>query len=156
MVSRACVIIVKQKKKKFAFPDIASKKLRFLNSIVDSICILWLQRLILIAIVGLSVRHSATEWLHSATEWLIELLIIFSYYFFFEAIFQKTPGKFLTQTRVTAVDGSKPGFGSLLLRTLIRFIPFEPFSFLERRKTGLHDRWSNTYVADERLVRDKI
>lgn len=53
------------------------------------------------------------------------------------------------------VDGSKPDFWRLLIRTLIRFIPFEPASFLERKKTGFHDKWSATYVANDRLVGDK-
>lgn len=71
----------------------------------------------------------------------------FIYYVLYESIFSRTPAKYLTRTRVTLNDGSRPPFGTILKRTLIRFVPFEPFSFLGSGKW--HDSWSNTYVLRE-------
>jgi uncharacterized RDD family membrane protein YckC len=52
------------------------------------------------------------------------------FYGLFESYLQRTPGKFLTGTRVIRLDGAKPTEWNILLRTLLRFIPFEALSFM--------------------------
>ena len=69
------------------------------------------------------------------------------YYFTFEYFFQKTPGKFLTKTKVIGVYGKKPEIGSLIIRSIIRMVPFEILSCLSDR--GWHDRWSDTFVVSD-------
>lgn len=81
-------------------------------------------------------------------EYLVGWVIGFIFYTIFEAWLQRTPGKFVTGTRVVMEDGSKPPFGKILLRSLCRFIPFEVFTFFGDRSRGLHDRLSDTYVVD--------
>ena len=69
---------------------------------------------------------------------------------FFEAVFQRSPGKFLTGTKVVNESGGKPTFGQILGRSLCRFIPFEAFSFLfgdSSRVVGWHDKFSGTLVV---------
>ncbi len=68
------------------------------------------------------------------------------YYPFFETLFGATPAKFLTGTRVVDVNGEKPDFKKSLMRTLYRFVPFEPFSFFGKK--GWHDEWSETQVVE--------
>jgi uncharacterized RDD family membrane protein YckC len=86
-------------------------------------------------------------------DYLIELLFIYLYYSLFEILFQKTPGKFITRTRVIRNDGMKPNYKEILLRSIIRFIPFEPFSISPENIEGItnnslwHDRWSKTRVV---------
>ncbi len=71
------------------------------------------------------------------------------YYPFFEFIFGATPAKFLSESRVIdANTGRRPSLSTLLIRTISRFIPFEPFSFLAN--ANWHDRISNTRVVDEK------
>jgi uncharacterized RDD family membrane protein YckC len=77
---------------------------------------------------------------------LLGLLLRPCYYIFFESVFQATPGKMITGTRVIAEWGDKPSVGQIIKRTLIRFVPFEPFSFLGST-AGWHDRWSKTRVV---------
>jgi|TARA_B110000091_G_C13489197_1_gene339502 uncharacterized RDD family membrane protein YckC len=69
------------------------------------------------------------------------------YYFVFEYFFQKTPGKFLTKTKVIDAYGKKPEIGTLIVRSLIRMVPFEPLSCLS--DLGWHDRWSETWVVSD-------
>lgn len=76
---------------------------------------------------------------------LMTILLVSLCYFTFEAIFQKTPGKFVTRTKVVMDDGSKPPVGAILIRTLCRFLPFEPLS--GRREIWWHDRLSETRVV---------
>lgn len=67
------------------------------------------------------------------------------FYIFFEYKFQRTPGKFLTQCIVIDIYGNKPSIGTLILRNIIRMVPFEIFSCMSER--GWHDRWSDTFVV---------
>lgn len=71
------------------------------------------------------------------------------YYFLFEATLGRTPGKFLTGTRVVSTNGGRPSAAQILGRSLARFVPFEPFSFLfgGNPPRGWHDKWSNTRVV---------
>ena len=81
-------------------------------------------------------------------EYLLGWAISFVFYSIFEGLLQRTPGKFITRTRVVMEDGSKPPFGKILLRSVCRFIPFEHFTFFGDYSRGLHDRLSDTYVVD--------
>jgi uncharacterized RDD family membrane protein YckC len=60
----------------------------------------------------------------------------------------QTLGKLITRYRVVRNDGTPPSLKQILLRTLIRFVPFECLSvFLFDRKGMWHDRWSRTFVV---------
>jgi len=78
---------------------------------------------------------------------LIGTLLLFCYYMAFEGLFSRTIGKLVTGTIVVDESGFPPSFGQLLGRTLARFIPFEPFSFLGSKTRGWHDSLSGTYVV---------
>ncbi len=88
-----------------------------------------------------AIGYSATAWVH-----FIALRIV--YFLFFEAIWKATPAKFLTQSRVTNVQGEKITLKQALARTLSRWVPFEAFSFLGAG-ARLHDLWSQTHVLKE-------
>ena len=112
----------------------ATQGVRFVNLILDSAI-----RFFLLVLVELAVGENA--W--------ISIPFLLGYYLVFEALFARTPAKWITRTRVIAVDGSKPTFPQILGRTFSRFVPFEPFSFLGSN-TGWHDRWSRTRVVRDR------
>ena len=79
---------------------------------------------------------------------IVALIYIFSfplYYILCEYLFQKTVGKIFTQSLVVNEYGEKPDFKTIVVRTVIRFIPFEPFSFFSSSR-GWHDRWTKTFV----------
>lgn len=55
--------------------------------------------------------------------WVLFGLPTFFYSLFFEAFMNgQTPGKYFNQIRVTKIDGSKPTFGSFLIRWVMRII----------------------------------
>jgi uncharacterized RDD family membrane protein YckC len=91
----------------------------------------------------------ATAFAFLGTGEIVSWLIWLAYYPFFETVYGKTPGKWLTKTRVVTDDEEKPTLRHILVRTLVRFIPFEPFSFFFRIR-GWHDVWSGTRVVSER------
>ena len=77
---------------------------------------------------------------------ILFFIVFFSYYFFFEFFLGKTIGKMLTKTTVVDRNGNKPTALRLIIRTLVRMVPFEWFSFLFGNY-GLHDLISKTTVV---------
>ncbi len=67
------------------------------------------------------------------------------YYILFEGIWQRTPGKFLTKTVVINEYAQRPDLITVVLRNLLRLIPFEPLSGFVKRMW--HDRLTGTYVV---------
>jgi hypothetical protein len=78
------------------------------------------------------------------TVWIFLLFVRLIYYGFFEVILGSTPGKYLTETQVLTLEGEKPGRLAMFLRTIIRLVPFEPWSFFGY---GWHDTWTRTQVV---------
>lgn len=78
----------------------------------------------------------------------IGMLIIAGYYIIMEVLTQRTIGKYITGTKVVCYDGTKPDAGTIGVRTLCRFIPFDAFSYLSSNPRGWHDSLSKTYVVD--------
>ena len=76
---------------------------------------------------------------------LILIVIYITYYTFFEYQFGYTLGKLVTGTRVVQANGEKLTLKQTLLRTLIRYIPVEPFTYL-MNTSGWHDKWVGTKV----------
>lgn len=81
---------------------------------------------------------------------IISLLLFPAYYAFFEYNWQKSPGKFLTKSVVIDEYGNKPELKAIILRSVIRLVPFEPFSCYDSSYSyGWHDKWSKTWVVSE-------
>lgn len=80
--------------------------------------------------------------------WTTWIVLLVSYYLFFEGLFGWTPGKLITRTRVVDRGGTRAQFSRIIGRTLTRLVPFEIFSFGGDNALGWHDRWSNTMVVN--------
>jgi uncharacterized RDD family membrane protein YckC len=78
---------------------------------------------------------------------ILEIPFLLLYYSILEGIFNTTAGKCVTGTTIVNETGERPGFGTILLRTFCRLIPFEPFSFFGADARGWHDTITNTYVV---------
>jgi uncharacterized RDD family membrane protein YckC len=79
----------------------------------------------------------------------IVILLTLGYYVMLESATGKTIGKVIAGTKVVDADGRVPGAWTVVVRTLCRYIPFEPFSVLGADR-GWHDRISKTYVIRTR------
>ena len=73
--------------------------------------------------------------------------VLFLYYTFFEALFARTPGKWMSYTKVVNQKNSKPSFVQVLIRSLIRLTIIDMFFFPFFDKT-LHDYLSKTEVVE--------
>lgn len=83
----------------------------------------------------------------------LPLIGFFGHFVAGEYYFQKTIGKFLTRSIVVNEWGEPPDFKTVVLRTLIRLVPLEPFSHLGSDR-GWHDRWTNTYVLRKEELKE--
>lgn len=72
---------------------------------------------------------------------------LFAYYFIWEAITSRTPGKYLTMTRVRNVEGKRPGIHLFFVRSLVRLTLIDPF-FIPLLNRPLHDALSKTRVVE--------
>ena len=141
--------------KEFMITDdmLASKGQRFLNLIID----LFVGYVLTIGIGAgvyilgqLTGNFKLSEWIVSLT--LIEnlvfgLIVLFFYYAIMEMYLSRTIGKYFTKTLVVKHNGIKPNMKSIIIRTLVRMIAFEAFTFLNDNARGWHDTLSVTYVV---------
>ena len=119
------------------------KSIRFTNYLIDLVIfwfIVFLHAMILDAWLGI-VPEDGFELFPL---YLLGLNVF--YHWSFEYYFQKTPGKFVTKTKVVGKDGKKVGASKLFVRSIARLIPLETFSFLFLDR-GFHDLVSNTFVV---------
>ena len=75
---------------------------------------------------------------------LIYILVRFIYYFTFEYVYGRTPGKYQTQTEVVNETGKKPNIRQLIIRNISRFISI--LSGISDDERAVHDNLSNTFV----------
>jgi uncharacterized RDD family membrane protein YckC len=141
--------------KKFTVTDdlLASKSQRLLNFIIDLLIVYIIEITIgttIIIIGDLTNSYAASNWVKSLSpieSFFFGLIILFFYYSLTEMYFSRTFAKYFTKTLIVKHDGSKPNMKSVIIRTVSRLIPFEPFSFLGGDSRGWHDTLSVTYVV---------
>lgn len=120
----------------------AGKRKRLVNFLIDYLLV-YVYFGIVGSFTGVSDGHEVSFFVA-----ITFLFVPMIYFLLSEVFYGKTVGKIVTKTRVVGVEGSKLGLKKVLIRTLVRIIPFEPFSFLGSNK-GWHDRVSGTYVVED-------
>lgn len=130
----------------------ATQQKRVLNFLIDNYFLL-LIGLILWYIIFLNfniILPPQSILIYMPISWLI-------YYLFFEGIWNKTPAKYITGTKVITKSYNNPRFSWIIIRTLFRLTPFDPFTFLFSAKPyGWHDKYSQTIVVDEKNIEKAI
>lgn len=125
----------------------ASTGERFLHFIVDYVAIQIVTTIVMFLLFVLAPSLMQTTWIPYA----IGLPIMFAYYTLFEFAFGRTVGKLVVGTRVVTERDTSPTFSQVLLRSLVRYVPFEVFSVLGGN--AWHDGWSKTRVVKVRRPR---
>lgn len=130
----------------------ASRGKRFANLIID-IAGFYAFLLAVMSAIGFTAPNFLERW--KAGQGLAfgtNLVVFFLYYVICEGLTMRSPGKFLTGTKVVSFDGGVPGFGQIAFRTILRHLPFEWLPLFSEGEDGipglpLHDRWSGTLVV---------
>ena len=139
----------------------ASQGKRFANYLLDLIFFLIFSYIFgfILGIVLLIVSPeslSIFEGENKPLEYLLGFIAGMIYYSTLEGLTGRTLAKFITKTKVITEHGEKPDFGTIIIRTLCRFVPFEAFSFLGSESTGWHDRWSKTIVVETKFKKPLV
>lgn len=124
---------------------IAGKGKRLMNFLVDYLFTAAISGIVLIYLIP---RSWMLEQETDFVLYFILILIHVMYYTILEYLTGRTLAKFLTKTKVLRDNGLKADFETILLRTVCRYIPFEPFSFLGSAGRGWHDKLSKTIVVN--------
>ena len=136
----------------------ASMGKRFLNYLIDVIVfgVLFLIAMMVMvtinpqAVESFIKKHETGDY--SFVEQLLVQVIYGTYMFVVEALFKgKSLGKLATGTRAVKQDGTPLQLRDAQLRGLCRMVPFNAFSALGTPPYPWHDRWTKTYVIDEKL-----
>lgn len=133
----------------------ASGGKRFANYIIDLLTFYGLAFLtgIIIAMVDpVAINYFAEEEPGlNLIDRLLTLVLYGLYMFAIEALFKgKSLGKLITGTRAVNADGSNVSPKAALLRGLSRAVPFNVLSALGSPAYPWHDKWTKTYVIDEK------
>jgi uncharacterized RDD family membrane protein YckC/DNA-directed RNA polymerase subunit RPC12/RpoP len=152
MLKAFSTISVQPKPQQANAADISIKKFHRLGNLVfDLIAISFISIPVTIIVLLLIILINVASSVDNNLDIFIDLIVIattLSYYIFCEYFFGRTLGKLLTKSRVITLEGNKPSFFQIVGRTLVRFIPFEPFSVLfSARAIGWHDLLSRTRVV---------
>ncbi|HEX4374623.1 MAG TPA: RDD family protein [Puia sp.] len=133
----------------------ASTGKRFANYFIDLLTFY-----VFIFFLGMFLAVASPSFLNSANDsrsgfGFVERLVVLVLYGFFmfliEVIFKgKSLGKLITGTRAVKEDGTLLTAKDALLRGLSRMVPFEAFSALGSPSYPWHDKWSKTFVIDEK------
>ncbi|UFH33549.1 RDD family protein [Chryseobacterium sp. C-71] len=130
----------------------ASLPTRFVNNLIDLI-VLAVIHIILAVISQLlySITYSRFFFFFNNGGFLWDIfigaLVAFIYFYLWEYYSDgKTPGKYVTGTKVISIDGERPNKKQYLLRSLYRVIPFEALTFFGT--DGLHDAMTDTRVIN--------
>ena len=125
--------------------QIASMPTRLLNYVIDQIIFL----LLIMGHKYIGININLENLQKESPAVLIYLMLLSTVYcLVMEIFFSKTVGKMITRTRVVDVDGEKPTFKALLIRSMCRNIPFDNVSYLVF-PFGWHDSISNTRVVHD-------
>ncbi len=73
--------------------------------------------------------------------------VLLVYYNFFEIIWARTPGKWVSGSKVVKSDGGKASIGQVLGRSFLRLIVID-FFFNAFWGKPLHDKWTSTEVVE--------
>lgn len=136
----------------FGLQNHATSKTRVINYALDQLFIFIIMMIFGVGVIllfGINSEIYNFIFVNNIASIIITLIVNTLYYIIFESAFGRSPAKFITHTKVLTVTGKTPDFSTIILRTLCRYIPFEPFSFLESNTSGWHDTLSNTIVINE-------
>ncbi len=113
----------------------------------------------LVAFLTVGALHSANGML-SGTVLCVAYL---AYFFLFELLWSRTPGKFMQGLVVVSADGNRAGFKAHLVRTLARVFEANPFLLggipagiaivSSDRKQRIGDLLAGTLVVSKRVLR---
>ncbi len=130
----------------------ASRSKRILNGIIDGLIILIIWGTLVISFAPKMMKMGLFDWMEEGKTYDLSYTIApihFLYYLILEGFFKTTIGKIITRTKLIKFNGAQIHFGDALARTIYRYIPFDPLTYLSEHPVGIHDSLSNTRLLNK-------
>lgn len=129
---------------------LAPPALRLVHLLADGVAVMIIYYMFTFALYYLAMQMQS---LPAVMTWsYFEQVTILAIYFVYCVLMEgfaggQTLGKLITRYQVVNRNGQPASFKQIILRTLVRFVPFEFLSVIFALSSGmLHDRWSGTRV----------
>ncbi len=120
------------------------RRVRLINYLIDSF---------IIGVIVLKITNTLKSNNIQIDYFYVYLLFYFIYYFCCELIFRQTIGKVITNSVV--IINSDNSLNSIFIRSISRYIPFEPFSFIIGDREVWHDKLSQTKLVSTNDIQRK-
>ena len=108
--------------------NMVKKRIRLINFCIDSV-VYFILVLLLVTLLQSFYGKDKLKWL-----------------MIFKLVSGQTIGKMITKTKVISTSGEKAKTFDIILRTILRMIPFDFISYLIY-ENGIHDHFSNTKLV---------
>ena len=134
----------------------ASSGKRLANYIIDFI-VFYVLVAIFAVVLSVSSPGTFNSWTSGGDSFgLVDRILTLFFYAMYMSIVEallkgKSVGKFITKTRAVNLDGTPITASTAFSRGFSRAVPFCVFSALGSECNPWQDRWTNTYVMDEKL-----
>ncbi len=76
-------------------------------------------------------------------------IVLFCYYLLLETLLKRSLGKYLSYSKVISLDGTKPKFWQIIVRSIVRLTVIDLFFFPILNERTLHDYLSKTMVVEQ-------
>jgi uncharacterized RDD family membrane protein YckC len=116
---------------------------RILNFLMDGFLVFWLS----FAVFKYWNFYVVNWHFKPINFWWFIAGVLLLYYSFFEIIWARTPGKWLSGCKVVNKDGGRPSIWQFFGRSLLRLIVID-FFFNAFWGKPLHDKWTRTEVVE--------
>ena len=123
---------------------IAGKQGRLMNFIIDIICITVFA--VILQLIVNQVKYNSLVLLGHVDRGAMSLSVIL-YYIIFEYFTGRTPGKYLTNTKVISLKAKRPTLFQVFVRTIMRMTFISFYSVLFGTELTFQDKLSNTRVV---------
>ena len=114
---------------------------RFLNLLIDVGIVIFL------VVIFNKIIYSRSIFSYFGLFKILDIAVIFAYFYGLENSIGQTVGKMITKTKVVNLEGGKPTTQQMLVRTFSRVIPLEPVLLIGGK--WLHDSLSQTRVVNQ-------
>ncbi|MBP6730871.1 MAG: RDD family protein [Chitinophagales bacterium] len=131
---------------------VVSTGIKFVHFMVDMICfqvVLYLVGYLFELLQNFTKFSASVNLTIGLVAAIFTLFLYPALYTLCEYKWQRTPAKFLTKAVVIDEYGNRPDLRTIILRSFIRWVPFDAISCLGEPSSGWHDRWSKTWVVPE-------
>jgi uncharacterized RDD family membrane protein YckC len=128
----------------------SQKIIRFLNYFFD-VLFIYMNHFLILRLFNRMKGNYFEEDISDLEHRLIFISAFILYYVLLEKVFGATVGKAITNSKVVNDEGENISLKQAIIRTFSRLVPLESISLFFSYNYPWHDKWSNTFVVNNKV-----